>query len=79
MRLLASDLGAGVAAANDLSSGRDILSASDDLALIAVIPRSQTVRGAIPSQVLFRNANRPKRSIYGLSLDRFEKKTLKCR
>jgi hypothetical protein len=47
MRLLASDLGAGVAAANDLSSGREILSRSDDLARIAVIPRPQTVSGAI--------------------------------
>jgi hypothetical protein len=49
MRLLATDLGPGkVPAANDLSSGREVLKASGGLALRAAMHRPRTVRGILP-------------------------------
>jgi hypothetical protein len=57
MRLLANDSGAVKVA------GGEVLNASNGLALGAVIPRPQTVRGAIPFQVPFAHAIRLKCSI----------------
>lgn len=57
MRLLANDLGpATFSTAKGLSSYGQVLDAADDLALGAVIPRSQTVTGAISFQVPFAQA-----------------------
>jgi hypothetical protein len=50
MRLLANDSGAVKVA------GGEVLNASNGLALGAVIPRPQPVRGAIPFQVSFAHA-----------------------
>lgn len=67
MRLLAIELRPGkVAPANDLSSGREVLNASDEPGRRAVIPRAPNCEGrnSLPSSLP--HANRLKPSIYGL-------------